>query len=91
MLNKQVNVNLKISDYSNRVLGVVKEKYGYKDKSQALDRLMDMYGDEFVEKELRDDFVAEVIASVEKTKKQNKKPMSKTELNRFFENIKKNK
>ena len=68
MLNKQVNVNLKISDYSNRVLGVVKEKYGFKDKSQALDRIMDMYGDEFVEKELRDDFVAEVIAGVEKTK-----------------------
>ncbi len=80
MLNKQVNVNLKISDYSNRVLGVVKEKYGYKDKSQALDRIMDMYGEEFVEKELRDDFVAEVIASVEKQKKQKFKPMSIKEL-----------
>lgn len=89
MLNKSVNVNLKISDYSNRVLGVVKEKYGYKDKSQALNKLLDMYGDEFVEKELRDDFVAEVIASVEKTKKQNQKPMSKAELNKFFESCKK--
>jgi hypothetical protein len=89
MLSKSVNVNLKISDYSNRVLGVVKEKYGYKDKSQALDRLMEMYGDEFVEKEVREDFIAEVIASVEKTKKQNQKPMSKTELNKFFESCKK--
>lgn len=87
MLNKQVNVNLKISDYSNRVLGVVKEKYGYKDKSQALDRLMDMYGDEFVEKEVREDVILEVIAEVEKMKKQ--KPMSKNELNKFFENAKK--
>ncbi len=76
MLEKTVNVNLKISDYSNRVLGVVKEKYGYKDKSQALDKLMNMYGEEFVEKEVRDDVVLEVIAEVEKMKKQKLKPMS---------------
>lgn len=46
MLTKQVNVNFKISEYSNRVLGVVKEKYGFKDMSQALDWLMEMYGEE---------------------------------------------
>lgn len=80
MLNKSVNVNLKISNYSNRVLGVVKEKYGYKDKSQALDKLLDMYGEDFVEKEIRDDFVAEVIASVERQRKHKFKPMSLKEL-----------
>ncbi|MFA5746154.1 MAG: hypothetical protein WCX82_04740 [archaeon] len=89
MLDKSVNVNLKISDYSNRVLGVVKEKYGYKDKSQALNRILDIYGDEFVEKEVRDELVLEVIAEVEKMKKQKLKPMSKNELNKFFESCKK--
>lgn len=89
MIEKTVNVNLKISDYSNRVLGVVKEKYGYKDKSQALNKILDIYGEEFVEKELRDDIVAEVIAEVEKIKKQKLKSMSKSELNKFFENAKK--
>ncbi|HRS43050.1 MAG TPA: DUF2683 family protein [Candidatus Diapherotrites archaeon] len=89
MLEKTVNVNLKISDYSNRVLGVVKEKYGFKDKSQALDKIMDMYGEEFVEKEVREDVILEVIAEVEKMKKQKQKPMSKSELNMFFENAKK--
>ncbi len=89
MLEKTVNVNLKISDYSNRVLGVVKEKYGFKDKSQALDKIMDMYGEEFVEKEVREDVILEVIAEVEKMKKQKQKPMSKSELNKFFENAKK--
>jgi hypothetical protein len=83
MLSKSVNVNLKISDYSNRVLGVVKEKYGYKDKSQALDRLMDMYGDEFVEKEIKDEIVLEVIAEVGKMKKQKVKPMSIAELDKL--------
>lgn len=89
MLEKTVNVNLKISDYSNRVLGVVKEKYGFKDKSQALDKIMDMYGEDFIEKEVREDVVLEVIAEVEKMKKQKLKPMSKNELNKFFENAKK--
>lgn len=89
MLEKTVNVNLKISDYSNRVLGVVKEKYGFKDKSQALDKIMDMYGEEFVEKEVREDVILEVIAEVEKMKMQKQKPMSKSELNMFFENAKK--
>jgi hypothetical protein len=83
MLNKSVNVNLKISNYSNRVLGVVKEKYGYKDKSQALDKLLDMYGDEFVDKEVKEEVILEVIAEVEKMKKQNLKPMSIKELDRL--------
>jgi hypothetical protein len=88
MLNKSVNVNLKISNYSNRVLGVVKEKYGYKDKSQALDKLLDLYGDEFVEKEVREEIILEVISEVEKLKKQKTKPLSKNDLNKFFKDIK---
>ena len=89
MLDKSVNVNLKISNYSNRVLGVVKEKYGYKDKSHALNKLLEMYGDEFVEREVKEDVILEVIAEVEKLKKQKTKPMSKDDLNIFFKNLKK--
>ena len=88
MLNKPVNVNLKISNYSNRVLGVIKEKYGYKDKSEALNKILDIYGDEFVEKETKEDIILEVIATVDKLKKQKIKPMSKNDLNNFFENSK---
>lgn len=87
MLDKTVNVNLKISNYSNRVLGVVKEKYGYKDKSQALNRILDIYGDEFVDKETKEDVILEVIDEVNKLKKQKIKPMSKKDLNKFFESV----
>lgn len=89
MLDKPVNVNLKISNNSNRVLGVVKEKYSYKDKSQALNKLLEMYGDEFVEKEAKEEVILEVIKEVEKLKKQKTKKMSKSDLNSFFKNIKK--
>jgi NAD dependent epimerase/dehydratase family enzyme len=40
---------------------------------------MDMYGEEFVEKELRDDFVQK-LCTVWETKKQKFKPMSIKEL-----------
>lgn len=87
MLDKTVNVNLKISNYSNRVLGVVKEKYGYKDKSQALNRILDIYGDEFVDKETKEEIILEVIDEVNKLKKQKIWPMSKKDLNNFFESV----
>lgn len=62
---KQVSMNLHVSGYSSRVLGVIKEKFGLKDKSEALDRFADMFGDEFVEKEVKDEVILDVIRSCE--------------------------
>ncbi|MFH0905772.1 MAG: hypothetical protein V1824_00365 [archaeon] len=78
-----VNLNLKISNYGNRVLGVVKEKYGLKDKSQALERFIDMYGDEFVDREVREDVILDAIKTVEEMKKKNLKPTSMEELRKI--------
>ena len=49
---KTIAINAKVSDYTNRVLGVIKEKYGLRDKGEALDKFADIYGDEFVDKEV---------------------------------------
>jgi hypothetical protein len=82
----EVKVNLQIDDYSNRVLGVIKEKFGLKDKGEALDKFTDMFGDEFVEKEAREDIVNEVIKSCEEhVKKHGFKAMSEKEFNELFE------
>jgi len=83
MLNKEVTLNLKVSPYGNRVLGVVKEKYGFKDKSQALNKMLDLYGDEFVDREVREDVIKDVIASVTKMELQNKKPITLNELDKL--------
>jgi hypothetical protein len=61
-----VTMNLKAEDYTSRVLGVVKEKYGLNDKSQALNKFVDMFGDEFVDREVREDVIKEVIASCDR-------------------------
>jgi hypothetical protein len=80
-----VKVNLQIDDYTNRVLGVIKEKFGLKDKGQALDKFTDMFGDEFVEKEVKDEVVNDVIASCEEhIKKHGFNAMSDKEFKELF-------
>jgi len=63
---KSVTMNLKVKEYTSRVLGVVKEKYGLKDKAAALDKFAEIYGEEFVEPEVKDEVVQEVIDSCER-------------------------
>jgi len=63
---KAVTMNVKVKNYTSRVLGVVKEKYGLKDKGEALDKFAEMYGDELVEREVDESTIKEVIESCER-------------------------
>jgi len=65
-MNREVTMNIKVKNYTSRVLGVVKEKYGLRDKGDALDKFAEMYGEEFVEPEVREEVVREVIESCDK-------------------------
>ena len=65
-MGKMVTMNLKVSDYASRVLGVIKEKYGLKDKGQALAKFAEMYGDEFVGAEVKEEVIREIIESSNK-------------------------
>ncbi len=62
---KDVSMNLHVSKYASRVLGVIKEKFDLTDKSEAFDKFADMFGDKFVEKEVKDEVVLDVIRSCE--------------------------
>ncbi|MBN2127749.1 MAG: DUF2683 family protein [Candidatus Diapherotrites archaeon] len=83
MYSKNVTLNLKVNAYGNRVLGVIKEKFGLKDKSEALNKILDLYGDEFVEKEVKDEVILDIINDVEEMKKKNTKPISFDELDKL--------
>ncbi|MFT4308076.1 MAG: DUF2683 family protein [Candidatus Woesearchaeota archaeon] len=54
-----------IGERTNRVLNIVKAKYGLKDKSQAIELVVSDYEAQFLERELRPEFV-EKIERVEK-------------------------
>ena len=59
---------VKLSDEANRVVNIVKAKYDLKDKSQALNKLIEEYENEVLESELKPEYVAK-IRKLEKTAK----------------------
>lgn len=56
-VGKTVTMNVKIKDYTSRVLGVVKEKYGLRDKGEALDKFAEICGEDFVEPEVKESYL----------------------------------
>ena len=80
------NLRVNISEYTNRVLGVIKEKFGLKDKSQALDKFAEIFGDEFIEKDANENYIKKII-EIEKNhfKKYKNKKMSEKDFNGLFE------
>ena len=56
-----VFARLNMSEYSNKVLNVIKAKFNLKDKSEALNKFAELYGDEVVEKEANDEYIKKII------------------------------
>jgi len=83
MAGKTVTLNVRVDEYSNRVLGVVKERYGLRDKSEALNKILDMYGEEFVDKEVKEEVAKEVIRECEAMEKRGDKAMPLDEIGKL--------
>ena len=81
-----VFARLGLSDYTNKVLNVIKAKFNLKDKSEALNKFVEIYGEEVVEKEANDQYVKKIIELDERhTRKYINKKMSIKELDRLCE------
>lgn len=81
MKQESVSARVNLEEYTNRVLGVIKAKYGLKDKSEAINKFIELYGDEVVEKEASDEYIKKTIELVEEhVKKYRKRKMSFKEL-----------
>jgi len=81
MKGRTVTMNLKVNDYTSRVLGVIKEKYGLRDKAEALDRFTKLYGEDFVEEEVREEYIKKLLEISERDiKKYGNKAMTIKEL-----------
>jgi len=78
------SMSITVNEYTNRVLGVIKEKFGLRDKAKALDKFAEMYGEEFVDKEVKDEVVKEIVESCEKhIKKHGHRKMTLKELDKL--------
>jgi hypothetical protein len=59
-----------IDEKANRVINIVKAKENLRDKSEAINIIIESYGKEMLEPELRPDFIKELLeAQKEKTVK----------------------
>jgi uncharacterized coiled-coil DUF342 family protein len=52
--------NVKIGEYQDRVLTIVKGKFGFKNKSQAINFIIDRFEEQNLEPELRPEFIKEL-------------------------------
>ena len=52
-----VQAIINIEDHTNRILNIVKAKFGLKDKSEAIDLMAEQYGEEILEPELRPEYI----------------------------------
>ena len=63
-----VKAIIDINQRTNRLLNIIKAKYGLKDKSEAIDKMAEQYNQEILEPELRPEYV-EKIKKLEKNGK----------------------
>jgi len=84
MENQKVSARVELGNYANRVLGMIKIKYGLKDKSEALNKFIELYGDDVLEKEATEEYAKKVVAvSKNHFKRHGFKKMSLQELDRL--------
>jgi hypothetical protein len=55
-----VQAIINIDQKTNRILNILKAKYGLKDKSQAINRMAEEYEQEILEPELRPEYVKKI-------------------------------
>ncbi len=55
-----VKAMVNLSEYENRVLNIIKAKFGFRNKSEAIEWIIQKYESEFLEPELRPEFVAKM-------------------------------
>jgi|TARA_B100001971_G_C18075108_1_gene475225 DNA topoisomerase IA len=79
-----VQAIITINEHEDRILNIVKGKYGLKNKSEAVRLVIDKFEEEFIEPELRPEYEKELL-KVDRGKF--KKFSSIAELRREIENV----
>ncbi len=86
MKSSTVSARIELGDYANRVLGIIKIKYGLKDKSEAINKFIELFGDNILELEASEEYTKKVIELTNKhLRKHGIKKMSVEELDNLCE------
>ena len=85
MDEQTISAIVELNDYANRVLGMIKLKYGLKDKSEALNKFIELYGHDILEREATEEYVKKIIEiSKAHFKRHGHKKMSLQELDKLL-------
>jgi len=88
MEQETVTARVELNDYTNKVLGIIKIKYGLRDKSEAIGKFVELYGEDVVEKEVSDEYLKNIVDITNKhIKKYGKRKMKLEELDELVENV----
>jgi len=86
MPQQMISARVTLNPYANKVLGILKLQHDLKDKSEALNKFIDMYGDNIVDQQASDEYAKKVIEIAdEHFKNHGKRKMSEKELDILFE------
>ena len=84
MEDSTVSARVDLGEYANKVLGIIKIKYGLNDKSEAINKFIELYGDDILELEASEEYTKKVVELSNKhLKKYGVKKMSVLELDRL--------
>lgn len=82
MVQAMININ----EHANRVLNIVKAKFGLKDKSEAINKFVEIFGEEVEQMNAKDEYVKKIIQICnEHFKKHPNRSMSLRELDKLCE------
>ena len=82
-----ISARVNLTPYTNKVLGIIKIKFDMNNKSEALNKFVEIYGDNIIEKEATDNYVKKVMKIADTHfEKYGKKKMSTEELNELCSN-----
>ncbi|MDP2907802.1 MAG: DUF2683 family protein [Nanoarchaeota archaeon] len=62
-----VQAVINLGEYEDRILMIIKGKFGFKNKSDAINFTIDKFGEEFLEPELKPEYV-EKLSKIKKEK-----------------------
>ena len=80
-----VDARVELTNYSNKVLAVVKAKYDLRDKSEAVNKFIEDYGANEVEPEVKESYVKKLLKIEEEHfEKHGCRKMSNKELDKLF-------
>jgi hypothetical protein len=81
-----VNARIKLNKYSNRVLNVFKAKFDLRNKTEAINKFLEIYGSDILGEEKEDLYLKDFNKKVKNYLKENPKlkGISKKEFNELF-------